>query len=79
MLNEKALELDDSVLESVTGGTDIPAGCFIYYIKPGDCLSVLAQRYHTTVRALQSLNNITNPNVISDRTTLFIPYQSPED
>ncbi|KAA6450329.1 glycoside hydrolase family 25 protein [Bacillus swezeyi] len=36
----------------------------IYTIKKGDTLSEIAQKYKTTVKALQSLNNIKNPNKI---------------
>ncbi|WP_139264011.1 LysM peptidoglycan-binding domain-containing protein, partial [Bacillus licheniformis] len=35
-----------------------------YTVKKGDTLSEIAQKYNTTVKALQSLNNIKDPNKI---------------
>ena len=35
-----------------------------YTVKSGDCLSVIAQKYGTTVSQLQSWNGISNPDVI---------------
>ncbi|WP_411809722.1 LysM peptidoglycan-binding domain-containing protein [Bacillus haynesii] len=35
-----------------------------YTVKKGDALSVIAKKYNTTVKALQSLNNIKDPNKI---------------
>ncbi|HWO78136.1 MAG TPA: LysM peptidoglycan-binding domain-containing protein, partial [Bacillus sp. (in: firmicutes)] len=36
----------------------------VYTVKKGDTLSEIAQKYNTTVKALQSLNNIKDPNKI---------------
>ncbi|MGI6834707.1 GH25 family lysozyme [Bacillus paralicheniformis] len=36
----------------------------VYTVKKGDALSVIAKKYNTTVKALQSLNNIKDPNKI---------------
>ncbi|KYC72960.1 hypothetical protein B4092_4997 [Bacillus licheniformis] len=36
----------------------------VYTVKKGDTLSEIAQKYSTTVKALQSLNNIKDPNKI---------------
>lgn len=35
-----------------------------YTVKAGECLSVIAQKYGTTASKLQSLNGISNPNLI---------------
>ena len=72
-LNTKFTEVTNEELSQVSGGSyDGP--CFIYVIKKGDCLSVLAQRYGTTVRILVELNNIKNPNLIYEGYKLLIPY-----
>lgn len=34
-----------------------------YRVKSGDTLSVIAQRFHTTVKAIQNLNNLTGTNL----------------
>lgn len=43
-----------------------------YIVRPGDTLSELALRFGTTVRNLQQLNNIENPNLIYAGQTLRI-------
>lgn len=40
------------------------SGAQYYTVKSGDCLSVIAQKYGTTVSQLQSWNGISNPNLI---------------
>ena len=49
--------LKENEIQNVNGGA-YEGPCFVYVIKQGDCLSVLAQRYHTTVKTLCELNNI---------------------
>ena len=74
-MSDRFQPLDDAALEMVNGGNDaVP--CFPYVIKKGDCLSVLAQRYHTTVAILVAINNLRNPNLIDEGTTIMIPYDS---
>lgn len=47
---------------------------FQYIIKRGDALSVIAQKFHTTIEAIVALNpQITNPNLIIAGETLHIP------
>ena len=66
--------LDDDELQYISGGTD-NNGCFVYTIKPGDCLSVIAHRYGTDVKTLCELNNIKNPNLLEGYQTLLVPYK----
>lgn len=62
-------------LELVSGGALYSGPVFRYTIQRGDCLSVIAQRYHTTVAVLMSLNPyITNPDKIYEGKTLLVPY-----
>ena len=70
---ENIQNLNENDLANANGGAYTGA-CFVYVIKKGDCLSVLAQRYHTTVATLQSINNISNPNLIYEGHKLLIPY-----
>ena len=72
-LTKGIMELDDDELDEVSAGIENES-CFVYQIKPGDCLSVIAQRYKTTVRELCRINGINNPNVLDGYTTLLIPY-----
>lgn len=67
--------LDDAALEMVIGGNDA-VQCFPYVVKKGDALSVLAQRYHTTVAILVAINKLPNPNLIYEGKTIMIPYSS---
>lgn len=70
--NHDALSEND--LATVTGGDGV-LPCFVYILKRGDCLSVLAQRYGTTVKDLCELNNISNPNLIYEGNKILIPYK----
>ena len=45
----------------------------IYTIKPGDTLSELAVRFHTTTDALARANGIVDPNKIYAGRTLMVP------
>ena len=65
--------INESELLNVGGGYS--GQCFVYVIQKGDCLSVLAQRYGTTVATLCELNNIKNPNLIYAGNKLLIPYK----
>lgn len=44
-----------------------------YIVQPGDTLSALALRFHTTVNTLVKLNHIMNPNLIYIGQVLKIP------
>jgi len=45
----------------------------IYIVQPGDTLYLIAQRFGTTVEAIVSLNNISDPSVIVPASELIIP------
>ena len=64
--------LKDNDIQEVSGGA-YNGPCFVYTIQPGDCLSVLAQRYDTTVKTLCEINNISNPDRIYAGHKLLIP------
>ena len=74
-MSDRFQPLDDAALEMVNGGNDAVL-CFPYVVKKGDCLSVLAQRYHTTVAILVAINNLSNPNLVNEGITIMIPYSS---
>ena len=64
--------INESELLNVGGGYTGP--CFVYVIQKGDCLSVIAQRFGTTVKTLCELNSIKNPNLIYAGNRLLVPY-----
>ena len=66
-------ELNENELVNVSGGAGEQA--FVYVIKSGDCLSVLAEKYGTTGKKLCELNNIKNPDLIYAGNKLLIPYK----
>ena len=72
-MSGKVQLLDDDALEMVNGGA-YQGSCFLYVIKKGDCLSVLAYKYHTSVKILCEINNIENPDQLSEGKKLLIPY-----
>jgi len=49
-----------------------------YVVRPGDCLSVVAQRYGTSVEELRRVNQIVNPWFIYVGQTLKIPSEAPQ-
>lgn len=55
---KKAMELSDEKLENVTGGIQY------HTIQSGETLSMIAQKYSTTVEQLCRWNMISNPNYI---------------
>jgi LysM repeat protein len=44
-----------------------------YTVHPGDTLSGIASRYHTTVSAIAALNHITDPSKLRVGQVLLIP------
>ena len=66
--------LNENEVQSINGGV-YQGPCFVYVIKKGDCLSVIAQRYGTTVKTLCELNNIKNPDLIYAGNKLLVPYK----
>jgi LysM repeat protein len=55
------------------GATTDAAFATTLTLRPGDTLSAIAVRYHTTVAALASANGITNPNRIVAGATIAVP------
>ena len=67
--------LDEIEITEVNGGKGYSGPCFVYQLKKGDCLSVIAQKYGTTVATLTSLNNIPDANIVREGHKLLIPYK----
>lgn len=64
-------QLKENQLVNVGGGYTGPVQTYI--IQQGDCLSVLAERFHTTVKTLCELNHISNPDLIYTGHKLLVP------
>jgi LysM repeat protein len=60
-----------------SGATADAAFATTVTLRPGDTLSAIAVRYHTTVAALAAANGITNPNHIVAGATLSVPVPAP--
>jgi LysM repeat protein len=56
-----------------TGGDSTPAGSTTYKIQKGDMLITIAQKYHTTAKALQAANPGLDPNRMQVDHTITIP------
>ena len=68
--------LNDNELNQVSGGT-YSGPVFRYTIQKGDCLSVIAQKYNTTIAILMELNpQIINPDKIYAGKTMLVPYKA---
>lgn len=55
------------------GGTPLP-GYFTYIVQPGDAVSLIAQRFGTSVEAITRANSLPNPNFIVVGQVLYVPY-----
>src|SRR5579863_8760480 len=55
------------------GATADAAFATTVMVRPGDTLSAIAVRYHTTVAALAAANGITNPNLVFAGATIAVP------
>jgi N-acetylmuramoyl-L-alanine amidase len=55
------------------GGSANAAFAATTTVRPGDTLSAIATRYHTTVTALAAANGITNPNLVFAGAKLTLP------
>ena len=62
-------KLDDSILENIWGGTQIP-----YIVQTGDTLGNLASHFHTTIKDVCKWNNINNPNMINAGQKLIFKF-----
>ena len=71
---EKLSALNETDLADVSGGA-YQGACFVYVVRSGDCLSVIAQKYNTTVALLQEINNIEDANSIQAGKKILIPYR----
>ncbi len=45
----------------------------VYVVQPGETLSLIAEKFNVSVNEIISINNISNPNLISPGTRLYIP------
>ncbi len=50
--------------------------CITYRVKPGDTLTLIADSFHSSVKAIIALNHLKNPNFIYVNETLKIPTTS---
>lgn len=53
-------------------------GSFIYYVEPGDTLSLIARKFNTTVDIILKFNRIPNPNLIYPGQAILIAESPPE-
>jgi hypothetical protein len=58
---------------AASGGPTPAPSYLIYTVQTGDTLSSIATKFHTTVSALEKLNNITNPRSLHVGQKLKIP------
>jgi len=65
-------ELKENDLQEVSGGANTE-NYFIYKVVRGDTLSMIAARFGTTVKKIQQLNNIINPDIIKEGQQLTLP------
>lgn len=74
---ELDVNLDAISLTPCAGGGTVPGGACIHIVAPGQYLSMIAKKYHTTVAELVRLNGLKNPNVLLVGQKLKIPCAQP--
>ncbi len=73
-MGDRIETLNERELDRVTGGKYL-GPTFVYIFQEGDNLSVLAQRFGTTVRTLLEINSIQDYRRILPGTRLLIPQR----
>ncbi len=71
---EQPIKINERELEQIAGGR-YSGPTFVYVLQPGDRLAVLAQRFGTTVRVLQELNELRDPEAVRPGRRLLIPQR----
>ena len=66
------IRMDEDLLEQIVGG-EYTGSVFVYTVRRGENLRVLAQRFGTTIDVLQDLN--TDTESIGPGTRLLIPLK----
>lgn len=74
---ELDVNLDAISLTPCTGGAVVPGDACIHVVAPGQYLSLIAKKYHTTVAELVKLNGLKNPNVLFVGQKLKVPCGQP--
>ena len=72
---ERIRLMDEKEMEQVSGGADTGA-VFVYTVQEGDRLSVLAQRFGTSVSVIADLNAIKSAKSIYSGMKLLIPLKA---
>lgn len=72
-LVRKTNDISESELSEIEGGV-YEGPTFPYVVQPGDCLSVIAVRFHVDMWKLAQINGIEDPDKIKAYQVLRIPY-----
>ncbi|MDO4983874.1 MAG: LysM domain-containing protein [Eubacteriales bacterium] len=70
--------LNEEELEQVTGGKR-HAPYVSYTVRTGDTLSAIAVKYRTSVKRIQELNSISNPDCIKVNQELLVEDNRPQE
>ena len=73
-MSDQITALDERELEQAAGGRFL-GPTFVYVLQEGDSLSLLAQRFGTTVRVLRELKDLQDPSRVKPGTRLLIPQR----
>ena len=74
-MTERIRLMDDREAEQVVGGA-YTGSVFVYTVQEGDRLSVLAQRFGTSVSVIADLNAIKSAKSIYSGMKLLIPLKA---
>ena len=72
---ERIRLMDEQEMEQVSGGA-YTGSVFVYTVQEGDRLSVLAQRFGTSVSVIAELNQIRSAKSVYSGMKLLIPLKA---
>lgn len=74
-MTERIKLLSDDTMQDISGGK-YSGSVFLYTVQEGDTLSMLAQRFGTTVAVIGELNGIKRASSVYAGVKLLIPLKS---
>lgn len=77
-VNASSLQIGQVLTIPTSSGTN-PNNMFMYTVKPGDTIYSIAQKYGTTVSAIQNLNYLKNTNLSIGQVIRIPEMYTPED
>jgi len=73
LVNDDLIQVGQKLILPANENSSTAINATAYIVQPGDTLQRIALRYGTTLRALQQLNDLPNPNLLTPGFAIAIP------